>query len=66
MGWQDSLQKRWAPSRDVGSTGTRSDVGALPDPSLKTKLESLPEDVALLKSPDPAPQLEATTRFRRC
>ena len=68
----ESIQKR---RRDVGGTsglsadqkdGRRSDqVGALPDPALKVKLDSLPEDMELLLSDDPAEQLEATTRFRK-
>ena len=63
---EDSLQKRRAPSRDTGSSsGPRSDVGTLPDMSLKAKLENLPEDVALLQSADPQLQLDATTRFRK-
>ena len=65
---EDSLQKRRAPSRDApgpSGSGPRSDVGALPDPSLKSKLESLPLDVELLRSADPAAQLDATMRFRK-
>jgi len=63
---EDSLQKRRAPSRDAGSSsGPRSDVGTLPDMTLKAKLENLPEDVALLQSADPQLQLDATTRFRK-
>lgn len=63
---EDSLQKRRAPSRDTpGPSGPRSDVGALPDPGLKTKLENLPQDRALLMSADPAEQLDATMRFRK-
>ena len=74
----DSIQKR---RRDVGggSSGGGSSAssssssaakkndppGALPDPALKVKLESLPEDIALLQSSNPAEQLEATTRFRK-
>jgi len=73
---EDSIQKR---RRDVGGSGggtSASDaslsarrnteqVGALPDPALKIKLDSLPEDTQLLRSNDPAEQLEATTRFRK-
>ena len=75
---EDSLQKR---RRDVGSSSAdaagapgggaatarrgNDSVGALPDPSLKVKLDSLPEDTQLLRSNDPAEQLEATTRFRK-
>ena len=40
-------------------------VGALPDPALKVKLDSMPEDIALLHSNNPADQLEATIRFRK-
>ena len=68
----ESIQKR---RRDVGgdqessaslSARRSSDqVGALPDPALKVKLDSMPEDIALLNSDDPAEQLEATTRFRK-
>lgn len=68
---EDSLQKR---RRDVGGgaragssgpSAPEKPVGALPDPALRMKLESLPEDIALLQSSDPAEQLEATTRFRK-
>lgn len=68
---EDSLQKR---RRDIGSGSSASGssstaqdkpVGALPDPALRLKLESLPEDIALLQSDDPSKQLEATIRFRK-
>jgi importin subunit alpha-1 len=68
----ESLQKR---RRDLGggaaasssATVQRSDqqVGALPDPALRINLDRLPEDMQLLRSDDPAEQLEATTRFRK-
>lgn len=45
--------------------GSCSQVGALPDPTLKTQLDSLPEDIALLNSADAHLQLEATIRFRK-
>ena len=53
-----------------GSLGRRAPddkphVGALPDPALKLKLDSLPEDMTLLHSSNPEEQLEATTRFRK-
>lgn len=59
---EDSLQKR---RRDVsggasssgGGGAQQKDVGALPDPSLKARLESMPEDVLLLQSADPAEQV---------
>ena len=38
--------------------GSCSQVGALPDPTLKTQLDSLPEDIALLNSADAHLQLE--------
>lgn len=67
---EDSLQKR---RRDIGSSSSSfsntaapdKPVGALPDPALRLKLESLPEDIALLQSDDPSKQLEATIRFRK-
>jgi len=69
---EDSIQKR---RRDVASAVSGRDsssarrstepVGALPDPALKIKLDSLPEDIELLHSADPDEQLEATTRFRK-
>ena len=73
----ESIQKR---RRDVGGRMSADDetasssgsarrssdqVGALPDPALKVKLDSMPEDIALLHSNNPADQLEATTRFRK-
>ena len=73
----DSIQKR---RRDVGggssgggssasssssSAAKKNDPGALPDPGLKVKLDTLPEDMELLGSANPADQLEATTRFRK-
>ena len=68
----DSIQKR---RRDVGGGSTKSEaslsgrkqeqVGALPDPAFKLKLDALPEDIQLLHSDNPAEQLEATTRFRK-
>ena len=40
-------------------------AGTMSDPALKLRIDSIPEDVALLHSSDPAVQLEATTRFRK-
>ena len=70
---EESIQKR---RRDVGGRSTDDDsslsarrntdqVGALPDPALKIKLDHLPDDIELLHSDDPAEQLDATTRFRK-
>ena len=67
---EDSLQKR---RRDTGGgssfvetpRGRDGQVGALPDPALRVKLDSLPGDVDLLQSENPAHQLEATMRFRK-
>ena len=70
---EESIQKR---RRDVGGRSTDDDsslssrrntdqVGALPDPALKIKLDHLPDDIELLHSEDPAEQLDATTRFRK-
>ena len=69
---EESIQKRrrdvgGGSSRDASSSSSRrsEQVGALPDPALKIKLDNLPEDMALLLSSDPGEQLEATTRFRK-
>ena len=62
---EDSLQKRRRDPSGGASSTQQKEVGALPDPSLKVKLESLPDDVVLLQSDDPVEQLEATTRFRK-
>lgn len=71
---EDNLQKR---RRDVGgASSARSGQGDVtrhssthsanaPDPSLQAKLDSMPEDMQLLRSDSPADQLEATTRFRK-
>ena len=66
----ESLQKR---RRDIGGGSSSEDiprrdgqqVGALPDPALRVKLDNIPADVDLLQSDDPSEQLEATTRFRK-
>ena len=47
----------------VFSASVRTTV--TPDPALRVKLESLPEDIALLQSDEPSKQLEATIRFRK-
>ena len=52
-------------SASLSARRSSDQVGALPDPALKVKLDSMPEDIALLNSDDPAEQLEATTRFRK-
>ena len=68
---EDNLQKRrrdiggGSSSADTGSQRDPKQVGALPDPALRLKLDCLPEDVKLLQSDDPALQLEATQRFRK-
>ena len=60
---EDSLQKR---RRDVGGTSRASThVGALPDPGLKAKLDTLSDDVEALQSDDPSVQLDATARVRK-
>ena len=58
----DSLQKRRRDFSGGASTPQHREVGALPDPSLKVKLDSLPEDVVLLQSADPTDQVRARAR----
>ena len=58
----DSLQKRRRDPSGGASTTQHREVGALPDPSLKVKLDSLPEDVVLLQSADPADQVRPKGR----
>mmetsp|Transcript_40794 Transcript_40794/g.107785 ORF Transcript_40794/g.107785 Transcript_40794/m.107785 type:complete len:564 (+) Transcript_40794:95-1786(+) len=69
---EDSLQQK--RRRDVGassssSAGVRAEqrpaAPCTTDPSLKAKLDSLPDDFELLKSSAPEEQLEATSRFRK-
>jgi len=69
---EDSLQKRRRDVTDTGSSstdGVRAEQRPAPpgstDPSLKAKLDCLPDDFVLLKSEDPAEQLDATQRFRK-
>ena len=62
---ENLMQKR---RRDVAggqAPPAEKQVGALPDPGLKAKLDSLPEDVVMLHSHDFDDQLEATQRFRK-
>lgn len=62
----DNLQKR---RRDVSGGASKpsgtTQVGALPDPGMKAKIDSLPEDIALLQCDNPDIQLDAATRFRK-
>ena len=63
----NSIQKRrrdWSTSLSSGQQGEEQ-IGTLPDPNLKAKLDTLPTDMQLLHSSEPAEQIEATIRFRK-
>ena len=58
----DSLQKRRRDPSGGTSTAQQKEVGTLPDPSLKVKLDNLPEDVSLLQSSEPTDQVRSHCR----